>query len=106
MQYFDNIDQLLDKYLPQENHDDFIAALVDQANSAINQHYTEFKNELNVNRSVHPIITIMVPTSKNPVLVQIQYFNSDDEHERLNKAQIVRILNHEVECPIYIKEGA
>lgn len=106
MQYFDNIDQLLDKYLPQENHDDFIAALVDQANSAINQHYTEFKNELTVNRSVQPIITIMVPTSKNPALVQIQYFNSDDEHERLNKAQIVRILNHEVECPIYIKEGA
>ena len=106
MQYFDNIDQLLDKYLPQENHDDFIAALVDQANSAINQHYTEFKNELNINRSVQPIITIMVPTSKNPVLAQIQYFNSDDEHERLNKAQIVRILNHEVECPIYIKEGA
>lgn len=104
MQYFDNIDQLLDKYLPQENHD--VAALVDQANSAINQHYTEFKNELNIDRSIQPIITIMVPTSKNLVPVQIQYFNSDDEHERLNKAQIVRILNHEVECPIYIKEGA
>ena len=31
MQYFDNIDQLLDKYLPQENHDDnlsFVKAFV------------------------------------------------------------------------------
>ena len=48
----------------------------------------------------------MVPTSKNPVPVQIQYFNSDDEHERLNKAQIIRILNHEVKYSIYIKKGA
>lgn len=106
MQYFDNIDQLLNKYLPQENHDDFIAALVDQANSAINQHYAEFKNELSINRSIQPIITITIPTSHNFVQAQIQYFNSDEEHERLNKAQIVKILNHEVECPIYTKEGA
>ena len=106
MQYFDNLDELIDKYLPDQNHDDLIADLVMQANSAINQHYRQYQSELQADREIQPIITIELHLDDHKTTpVQVQYFNSDNEHERITHAQIIRILNHEVECPIYNKEG-
>lgn len=106
MQYFDNLDELINKYLPDQNHDDLIADIVAQANSAINQHYRQYQSELQADCEIQPIVTIELKLDDQKTTpVQVQYFNSDDEHERITNAQIVRILNHEVECPIYIKEG-
>ena len=106
MQYVDNLDELLDQYLPDQDHDDLIADLVMQANSAINQHYRQYQSELKADREIQPIVTIDIHLDDQKTTpVQVQYFNSDNEHDRITNAQIVRILNHEVECPIYVKEG-
>ena len=106
MQYFDNLDELIDQYLPDQNHDDLIADLVMQANSAINQHYCQYQSELQADRNIQPIITIDIHLDDQKTTpIQVQYFNSDDENKRITNAQVVRILNHEIECPIYTKEG-
>lgn len=106
MRYFNNLDELIDQYLPKQNHDNLIADLVTQVNSAINQHYRQYQSELKADRDIQPIITIDIHLDDQKTTpVQVQYFNSDNEHERITNAQIVRILNHEVECPIYVKEG-
>ena len=106
MQYFDNLDELIDQYLPDQNHDDLIADLVMQSNSAINQHYRQYQSELQADRNIQPIITIELHLDDQKTTpVQVQYFNSDDEHKRITNAQVVRILNHEIECPIYTKES-
>lgn len=94
---FNNIDELLDAFnIPEENRDSYIAGIVTAAEHAVNNHYNQFKHELEHDDLNLPVVEF----NANGIKLAVKYDPHTEGLAPLIK-KIVYFDNQSVDLPLY-----